>query len=355
MITRGNWTFPVIVAVTFVLSLLCPMDLTSQTLTQGAPTDSTKTCCVWSGGVPFGPHKLPNELFGKLFTGTKLTFYPDSIVSTLTEIRASGMRVFLILVGPQHYYQNPDRTFNLDMWKARVDMFRDIDFSEFIEDGTIIAHQLVSEAKAKNQWGGTIIPNDVLDEMARYSKERWPTMATVLRADPGDLEQDAAGHRTPWPGGWQWTYLDAAWARFVADKAPVVKFAADEQASADRQNLALVVGLNVLTGGDGSSGIPGPVKGRWVMSPDELRLYGSTLLSQTKACAFGMWRYETPGSEYEDFYYFRRADINAAMVQLAALAAQAPEHSCSRILPGKMEPPQNLHLRTFASLLGARP
>jgi hypothetical protein len=266
-----------------------------------------------------------------LFTGTKLAVYPNSMASTLTEVRASRMRVFIVLVGSQRNYKNSDGTFNLDMWKARVNRFRGIDFGEFIEDGTIIAHQLISEAKARRQWGGRIIPNDVLDEMARYSKEIWPTMATVLRTDPSDLEEYAAGYRTPWPG-WEWTYLDAAWARYLARKGPVDAFAADEQASADRQNLALVVGLNVFSGGDGSSGIPSPAEGKWAMSPIELRLYGSTMLSRTKACAFGMWRYETPGSEYEDFEYFRRPDINAAMVKLAGLAARAPEHSCSPTL-----------------------
>ena len=248
------------------------------------------------GGLPFGPSKLPSEQFGELFTGTKLTVYPDSMVSTLTEARASGMRVFLIVVGPQRHYRSSDGTFNLDMWKARVDRFRDIDFGEFIEDETIVVHQLISEAKAKNQWGGTIIPNDVLDEMAGYSKEIWPTMATVVRTDASDLEEHAAGYRTPWPG-WEWTYLDAAWSRYLARKGPVAEFADDEQTSADRQKLALVVSLNVFSGGDGSSAIPSPREGRWAMSPDELRLYGSTMLSQTTACAFGMWRYETPGSE----------------------------------------------------------
>jgi hypothetical protein len=169
----------------------------------------------------------------------------------------------------------------------------------------------------------------VLDEMARYSKEMWPTMATMLRTDPSDLEEDGAAYQTPWPG-WKWRYVDAASARYLTRKGPVAKFAADEQASADRQNLALVVGLNVFSGGDGSSKIPSPAKGKWAMSPDELRLFGSTMLSQTRPCAFEMWRYETPSSEFKDFKYFRRPDISAVMVELAALAARQPARSCGR-------------------------
>jgi len=283
-------------------------------------------------GLPFGPPKLPRELFGKLFTSTKLEVSPDSILPTLTEVRASGMRVFIILVGSQQHYGNADGTFNLAMWKARVDRFRHVDFSEFIADGTIIAHQLISEAKARKQFGGKLIPNDVLDEMARHSKHLWPAMATLLRTDPSELEQNAAGYQTPLPG-WKWTHLDAASARYLARKGPVAKFATDEQASADRQNLALVVGLNVFSGGDGSSGIRSPAQGKWAMSPAELRLYGSTLLSQTKPCGFEMWRYETPRSEFEDFQYFRRPDVGAAMVELAALAARRPALPCARQQP----------------------
>lgn len=239
----------------------------------------------------------------------------------------NGIGVFVILVGPQRHYRNADRTFNLDLWKTRVERFRDVDFREFIRDGTIIAHQLVSEAKARSQWGGSVIPNHVLDEMARFSKELWPGMATVLRTDPSDLEEHAAGYEDSWPC-WRWRHLDAASARYLARKGDVAEFAGDEQASANRQHLALVVGLNALSGGDGSSGTPSPVAGKWAMSPDELRSNGSTLLRMTRACAFELWRYETPGSEFEDVHYFRRPDIAAAMAELAALAAQRPARSC---------------------------
>ncbi len=278
-------------------------------------------------GVPFGASKLPSSLFGKPFTETKLEVSPESILGELAEARAGGMHVFIILVGPQHHYQHADGTFNLDKWKARVDRFRGIDLGGFVGDGTIIGHQLVSEAKARNQFGGIVIPNQVLDEMARHSKGIWPTLATMLRTDPSDLEEHAAGYQARLPG-WKWTYLDAASARYLDRKGGVDKFAAEQQASADRQELALVVGLNVFSGGDGSSGIPSPAKGKWAMSPDELRRYGSAMLSRTKPCAFEMWRYESPGSEFKDFTYFRRPEIAAAMLDLAALAARTPARPC---------------------------
>lgn len=280
-------------------------------------------------GIPLGPPKLPEELYGGFFTGTKLQITAETAVADLSEARKRSMRVFIILVGSQRHYKNPDGTFSLDMWKELVDGFGDVDLTEFVEDGTIVAHQLVSEAKARNQWSGTVIPNDVLDEMARHSKGLWPTMPTVLRTDPSDLEEHAAAFGSAWPG-WTWKYLDAASARYLVRKGSVDEFAATEQASANRQRLALVAGLNVLSGGDGSSGIPSPHRGRWAMSPDELRRYGSTLLRGTAACAFEMWRYETPGSAFEDYRYFRRPEITAAVVELAAIASRRPARPCRR-------------------------
>lgn len=317
-------TAPVALGLAVLMSINTESSRTPTTSEGNATTPPAQGAAA---GIPFGPSKLPSDLFGGLFTGTKLAVSPDSIISDLKEARAGAMRVIIILVGSQRYYRNPEGTFDLDAWRARVDRFRGIDLSEFIEDGTIVAHQLVSEAKARKQWGGAIIPNDVLDEMARHSKEIWPNMATVLRTDPSDLEEHGAGYRAAWPG-WKWEYLDAASARYLARKGHVAEFAANEQASANRQSLALVVGLNVLSGGDGSSGIASPAAGKWAMSADELRLYGSTMLSQTTACEFEMWRYETPGSDYEDLGYFRRADITAALVELAAVAARHPARSC---------------------------
>jgi hypothetical protein len=279
-------------------------------------------------GVPIGPSQLPGALYMAPFTSTKLSLKPEDALAQLEEARAAGMHVFVVLVGAQRHYRKDDGTFDLRLWKGRVDRFREIDFDQFVDDGTILAHQLVSEGKARSQWGGRVIPNDVLDEMARYSKEIWPTMATVLRTDATDLEEHAAAYSTPWPD-WEWTYLDAAWSRYLVRKGPVGEFAIAEQESADRQGLALIVGLNVFNGGNGSSGISSPFEGKWAMSGEEVVEYGGALLELTRPCAFGMWRYETAGSQYEDYVYFRRPEIIAAMNQLALLAAQQPSSDCS--------------------------
>jgi hypothetical protein len=66
------------------------------------------------------------------------------------------------------------------------------------------------------------------------------------------------------------------------------------------------------------------------MSQAELRCYGSTMLLRTTACAFEMRRYETPGSAFEHFEYFRRPEISEAVAELAAIATRLPPRPCRR-------------------------
>lgn len=275
-----------------------------------------------SGGIPWGPNDIPSDLYGSPYTGTKVYFAPARAVEKLTEARDAGMRVVVKLAGRQEHYQNADGAFDLELWKAQVDRYRDVPFGDFVADGTVVAHQIVSEAKAPDQFGGTVIPNDVLDEMAAYSTSIWPTMPTLVRADASELEEDAAGPGTPWPG-WTWRYLDAASSRYLARKGDPAAFAEAEQASADRQGLALAIGLNVLSGGDGSSDVPSPeLPGAWAMSADELRTDTAALLEHSRACSFEMWKYFATTS------YFTQPTIAAAMRDIADLAADYPTYAC---------------------------
>ena len=227
-------------------------------------------------------------------------------------------------------YQNPDDTFNAQMWKDRVDTFRGIDLDEFIQDGTIIAHTLIDDL-GRQHWGGQAITNAQLDELAHYSKQIWPNMTTVVRSRATKLvDPDYGGSGTPY----DWQYLDAAWDQFSARMSPVSQQINDQVASAKEQGLGLIVGLNVLTGGDGSSGLPGPddYSSDWAMSPAELREYGSTLINHPYACAFMMWsaRYDYKEKyDYLNYTYFKRPEIKAAMTDLSELAATRTTTPCT--------------------------
>src|ERR687893_775059 len=74
-----------------------------------------------------------------------------------------------------------------------------------------------------------------LEEMAKYSKQLWPNLPTVVRATPSKIS---------WSGTYK--YLDAAWAQVenVRGDLKIQDFLDQNVAGARKLGLALVVGLN---------------------------------------------------------------------------------------------------------------
>jgi hypothetical protein len=189
---------------------------------------------------------------------------------------------------------------------------------------------LIDEPKSRSNWGGQVITNDVLDEMARYSREIWPNMLTAVRVTPVDLEKHAGGYNVPLPS-WIWNYLDTAWLQYESGNGDINQYIKAQNESATRQRLGLVVGLQALTGGDGSSGISGPpgYTSDWAMSKDELLRYGTPLINSPSSCAFLMWSYKYDLDPLDGYEYFKRPEIDASVATLKQLANQRPWQSCS--------------------------
>jgi hypothetical protein len=285
--------------------------------------------------LPFGVWGNYPQAWGGTFSGGEVNVTPANMRGRLKKLRAAGMRVIVSMAaGSKSDYQNSDETFSMAMWKARLDAFRRVDFREFLRDGTIVAQMLIDDLD-KSHWGGKPISNDELDELARYSKQFWPSLRTAVRARPTSLPTAPyGGLGTPH----RWRFLDAAWDQYSAKFGDVAKQIAAEVASAKRQRLGLVVGLNVLTGGDGSSGLPGPDKysTQWAMSPAELVRYGRPLIKNPYACAFLMWsaKYDYSSSWASLHYtYFKRREVQQAMRTLRALADSRPAAPCSPAAP----------------------
>jgi hypothetical protein len=91
---------------------------------------------------------------------------------------------------------------------------------------------------------------------------------------------------------------------------------------AKSKGLGLVAGLNLLDGGNGSSGIQGTQPKTWSMSAAEVKTYGNALLGQSYVCAFSMWRY--------DATYYNRTDIKNALADLSAKARSHVKTACKQ-------------------------
>jgi hypothetical protein len=237
-----------------------------------------------------------------------------NVLSFLSAVRAKGGRVVLKMsMGEDKYVKNADGTFSLTKWKGLVDRFRKVNLGPYITDGTLMGHFLIDEPHRTAKWGGKIIPQSTVEAMAAYSKSIWPTLPALARVVPSWLVSAPVTYQA----------LDAGWLQYAFDKGDPAKLVAAEISKAQSKGLGLVVGLNILDGGNGSSGVRGWASGRWSMSATEIRNYGTAMLNQAYACGFFNWAYM-----YQGVTYYARSDIKSAMSYLSTKAKAHVRTSC---------------------------
>lgn len=290
-----------------------------------APPDRGPVSTVAPPVYPFGPHIGSSggwDLVPPVFTSAHVSPTPEGVIDELEAARADGKPIILLLARSAGNYKNPDGTFSLEKWKEEIDAYAGIDFRPWVEDGTLLVHYLISEPMSRSRWGGEVITADVLDEMARYSKQYWPYLPTTVREQPTDLLIHAGGYETAVPE-LKWRYLDSAWARYSDRKGPIDDFVAAEVEAAKEQQLGLLFGMNVLSGGDGSSGEIG-YNGGYLMTREELVEYGSKMIEEPYGCAMIMWHLN-----HDDIPYFGTPEVDAAMEQLSELARERQPIPCA--------------------------
>jgi hypothetical protein len=287
--------------------------VTAGTVTPAAVTPAAVTPAATPPGIVFSSSQLPLTQLNSVNTGLVYTPTPSNLLSFLSQVKSKNGRVLIKLAGGENTYKNSDGSFNLDKWKAGVARYKSVAFGSYVSDGTIVGHFLVDEPHFDGRWGGKVIPQATLEEMAKYSKSLYPTLITLVNAPANYLTQATVSY----------VYLDAAWAmyRSKTSSSPGT-WVANQASKARSKGLGLVAGMNVLDGGNGSSGLRGTQPRTWMMSAAELRSYGTALLSQSYVCAFSMWQYNST--------YYGRADVKSAMADLSALARSHAKTSCKQ-------------------------
>jgi hypothetical protein len=291
-------------------------DTTLAPLDSLPPVDSAPDVSTLTGmapGIAFGPINIPTSIFSSVYTGTLVggVIDPTNVLTYLAAARAKGGRVVLKLCrGRDDFVKNADGTFSFTKWKALIDRYKSVNLAPYISDGTILGHYMIDEPHRTARWGGKIIPQSTLEAMAKYSKQIWPGMTTFVRVAPSWL----AGVSTTY------TYLDAGWLQYESWMGNIGTKISTEVAAAKKKGLGLVVGMNVLDGGNGSSKIAGWTRGKYAMSATEVRTYGTALLNQTYSCGFLSWMHDT--------VYFGRSDIRSAMADLSTKARAHVKTSC---------------------------
>jgi len=274
-----------------------PTEVGDQT-TPAAPAagEVSLSTTSFAGGIPMGTANQPTTAYGSRFNGASRNIYPAYLLGELRDIKARGGKVILSFAGNERYYKDASGHFSFDKWKERVRRFTSVNFSSYINDGTIVGHYIIDEPNDPTNWNGRPISPSQVEQMAQYSKQLWPSMATIARADASYF---STAH-----------YLDAAWAQYVNRKGSPDDYIRRNVSDAQRRGLALVTGMNILKGGvDGSK-----------MSASQVKSWGSTLLGSSYPCAFISW-------EYDD-NYLSSSSMKDAMSTLRNKAENRSSNSC---------------------------
>ena len=261
-------------------------------------------------GIVFASFALTPAQLTTVHTGIVGPSSPSQLRDFLSQVRAKGGRALVRFAG-DGLVKNSNGTFNLTKYKTAVDRFRGVDIASYIADGTLVGHFVIDEPQFASRWGGQVIPQATVEAAAAYSKQIWPSLPTIVNAPAHWLAASTVTY----------VHLDAGWAMFRASTSSSPStWAANQVNKAKSKGLGLFAGLNVLDGGNGSSGFHGNYPGKWAMSAAELRTYGNALLSQSYLCGFGMWEYRSA--------YYDRADVKSAMAELANKAKSHAKTSC---------------------------
>jgi hypothetical protein len=250
-------------------------------------------------GIPFGPWTVPPHLIGPIYSGGVLT--GPSPYRQLDEVRARKGQVVLYLARKK----SQDQYGRISV--AAVERFLQNwpDLTPYIRDGTVWGIIVSDDITGKHIWGPDAPYYAQIDSLAKLVLDRWPEARTIVRAPPTNMT-------------YQWKWVRWAWGQYTYARrnGEVTAFRDRQMAKADSLGLCVAFGLNVVNGGDGSSGIGS--RRRYRMSGAEILKYYAALLPYTPV-AFH-WEYR-PEIESDP-------EILAAMEQVRAWADTTSRPSC---------------------------
>lgn len=280
---------------------------TSPECAGGAPPGVVPDPVPATGGA-FGIMTFPPDPdFISPWNAGMLSVTPGNIIAQLNSALAAGHKVLINVNMAPNSDIGGHNNFNFNAYRDTIAGFSGIDLSPYAS--ILLGVYTMDDVRVASRWGAPI-PDATLDEIARLWKVALPGILTYLRLDAVSMESN----------NFNWQYTDGAISQFTAARGPIGSYITKQQAAANRQGLRNMFSLNILNGGDGSSGIlgtsnQGPTgEGRWEMTAAELLNYGLPMIAAGGDALF-MWRYRSS--------YPGRAGVAAALNQLAAAVSAA--------------------------------
>ena len=290
-------------------------------------------------GIPVGTHMIPPEdlvIRRAQYSATLRRLVPDNVDKLLKFALDNGQREIVSIVAKESMKDASGR-FSMTKWRALADQWKGTGpiFQKYVSSGTLIGIYLIDEPYCAACWGGRPATVAEVLEMGRHVKALLGTsVATIVRAPPTWF----VGKVTP-------TALvpavDAAWCLWEYKANPGVtasQYAAKCVQDAKQMGLKLVMGMNVLNGGDGSSGILGTDSRHWQVSAAELTRYNGNFVTNTGVCALSNWQfspiYPSSGMTASQLAQVRgfdnRSDVKAALQAINNAAKARPYLDCRR-------------------------
>lgn len=220
------------------------------------------------------------------FGSTVFTTTPANIYTDLEKMRNANMKVFLSLA-TRNQFTNADGTFNYNLFAQRVAAFAGKDIRQWITDGTVIGIYVIDEPFCSDCFGDVAIPNSVVDSLGALVKNIFPYANTYIRASSLRMK------------GQVWQHIDGCWNQYPGPlhggieerRATMEDYIRDCKSEAINLGLRCVWGINLLDGGDSSSGIHGygASPTLWQCSPEEVLRYGRPACLETYSDGVVFW------------------------------------------------------------------
>ncbi len=238
-----------------------------------------------------------------------------AINKQLPSAAAAGLTAMFRMSGGNSQLVDASGNFDIGNWESLVSSWASSDLESQLQPylgGELKWHMLLDDIDTfDDDFGGQNPTANELANMAEYSKSLFPAIKTFIRQDADQL-----------PSG-SYTFLDAVLNQYTARKGALNEYISSNLSAASAIGVDSIWGLNIVDGGDGSSGQPGLATGKYLMSPDEIRSYGESLLNATGSLGLLMWKYDdeetlSDGKTIAD--HFSSASYQSAFADLAVTA-----------------------------------
>lgn len=285
------------------------------------------------GAIPFCVWRTTSQSFFSEYpwwnAGQATAMSPSNCRSILDGFANAGRRCFVRLWSDATITDG-NGNYQFSLYQQSLDRYKNAGLQSYLNargaDGTIITHITIDDIKKVSRWGRELTGADI-EQQCAYSRQEYPSIRAWPRARVGqinDVQLNATqgcasiylfnrgnfpGAGAPKAGGYSQAIREG----------DCTKYRDDELNAAAAAGIDVGFGLNIVNGGDGSSGLFGDdgTTSLYRQSANELDTYGGILVPDCDLY-FQMWEYN-PAPSDGNVEYLARTDIQAAMNGIRAL------------------------------------